>query len=288
MSELRDRLKNVDFTDLYDEKDVEIDVAGTIDRIPKESIYSTKQVRTKFDEEALSGLSVSLEVNGQEQPIIVDKFDGKGYRIQKGERRWRAAMMNDKITHLDCIQRERSTGDIFGQLTENIQRENLNALELAHAFVEAKETHDITSRMLAYKLGKTKGYISKHITALTSHEFILDAFDAGLLGDVETINELRKAAKLDTKRVRTVVALGEPITREAAIALKDEITKKKNVVHREKDTWTTKPLGQFKLKKMKADFSLNESGEICRITLKHQSEEILADIEKYIEQRLKQ
>ncbi|GAJ73372.1 chromosome (plasmid) partitioning protein ParB [Vibrio sp. JCM 18904] len=147
---LRDRIKLSDLDNLLDESAVEIRDAAKVLAIPKDSLYSVEQVREEFNDESLLELCESLEENGQIQPVVVYPFDGKGYKIQEGERRWRAAMLSDKLTHVECIVREK--GDIFGQLIENIQREDLTAIELGKAFDQAKKKHNLDNRGLAKRL----------------------------------------------------------------------------------------------------------------------------------------
>ena len=220
---LRDRAKDLTMDDLLDETEVKVSNAeGQFLKIPKDSIYSENQVRKNFDPVSIKEMGLSLEINGQEQPIIVSPLDPKGYCIQKGERRWRGALSNPKVTHLDCIVRK--PGDIFGQLTENIQREDLSPIELGEALKEAKERHGINNRELSTRLGKPESYISKYLSVVKSPSFILDAYKNGTIGDAETINELRKAAELDTDKTQELVLSNKTITREEAIRFKKELS----------------------------------------------------------------
>ncbi|EJL6856576.1 ParB/RepB/Spo0J family partition protein [Vibrio alginolyticus] len=215
---LRDRIKLSDLDNLLDESAVEIRDAAKVLAIPKDSLYSVEQVREEFNDESLLELCESLEENGQIQPVVVYPFDGKGYKIQEGERRWRAAMLSDKLTHVECIIREK--GDIFGQLIENIQREDLTAIELGKAFDQAKKKHNLDNRGLAKRLGKSDGYISKYLNVLKAPDFVLEAFKKGIIGDVESINELRKATVDNSERVREALESGEKLTRQDCIKLR--------------------------------------------------------------------
>lgn len=225
---LRDRAQGLSMDDLLDESDVKIrDAKGLFLRIPKDSIYSENQVRKNFDPISIKEMGLSLEINGQEQPIIVSPLDSKGYCIQKGERRWRGALSNPNVTHLDCIVRE--PGDIFGQLTENIQREDLTPIELGEAFKEAKKIYGLNNRELSARLGKPESYISKYLGVVKSPDFILDAYMNGIVGDVESINELRKAAELNIDKTQELLKLGKVVTREEAIRFKKELNSPKDV-----------------------------------------------------------
>ncbi|EGR0375101.1 ParB/RepB/Spo0J family partition protein [Vibrio parahaemolyticus] len=215
---LRDRIKLSDLDNLLDESAVEIRDAAKVLAIPKDSLYSVEQVREEFNDESLLELCESLEENGQIQPVVVYPFDGKGYKIQEGERRWRATMLSDKLTHVECIVREK--GDIFGQLIENIQREDLTPIELGKAFDQAKKKHNLDNRGLAKRLGKSDGYISKYLNVLKAPDFVLEAFQKGIIGDVESINELRKATIDNSERVREALESGEKLTRQDCVKLR--------------------------------------------------------------------
>ncbi len=220
---LRDRAKGLSMDDILDESEVKVsDAEGLFLKIPKDSIYSENQVRKNFDPVSIKEMGLSLEVNGQEQPIIVSPLDSKGYCIQKGERRWRGALSNPNVTHLDCIVRK--PGDIFGQLTENIQREDLTPIELGEAFKEAKNSYGLNNRELSTRLGKPESYVSKFLGVTRSPQFILDAYTNGIIGDVESINELRKAAELDIDKTRELLESGKVVTREDAICFKKALS----------------------------------------------------------------
>ncbi|ANU39485.1 ParB/RepB/Spo0J family partition protein [Vibrio scophthalmi] len=223
---LRDRAQGITMDDILDESAVKLRSGkGQYLSIPKDSIYSGKQIRKRFEPKSIEEMGLSLEINGQEQPIVVSPLDSKGYKIQKGERRWRGAMSNPNVTHLDCIIR--SDGDILGQITENIQREDLDPIELSEAFHEAKKTFTFNNRQLAQKLGKTEAYISKYLSVIKAPSFVLDAFEKGIIGDVESINELRKAAEIDKDKTQRLLSSTDLVSREDAIKFKKQLSKAK-------------------------------------------------------------
>lgn len=245
-----------DMEALSNEQDVRITDAGEYKNIPKDSLYSAKQVRTEFNEEKLLELCISLEEQGQIQPIVVSKFDGKGYLIQKGERRWRAAMMSGKITHVQCIVKDK--GDILEQIAENLLRDDLTPLELGRGFQEAKELHDLNNKELAEKLGKSPTFISKHLTAIEAPSYIIDAFEKGIIGDVETINTLRGGSvSFGEDAIRGALEAGEPVTRKDARELVNGLGNKARNEHlkkekeeREKSKGSSQPKPQTKHQKV--------------------------------------
>lgn len=159
------------------------------------------QPRKSFKEEALRDLANSIVENGVIQPIIVAKR-GTGYRIVAGERRWRAARLAGK-TVIPAIIRELSDLETMEQaLIENIQREDLNAIEEAYAMDNLMKEHGLTQELLSKKLGKSRPAIANTIRLInidmSIQDFIrngdLSAGHARALLALESGEEQRKAA----------------------------------------------------------------------------------------------
>lgn len=114
-----------------------------------------KQPRMTFDEESLGELAESIKRDGMQEPIIVRKV-GKKYEIVSGERRVRASIMAD-IETVSAICRDVSDADMLKLgLIENIQREDLNAIELAHAYQALIDESKWTQEQLAEEIGKKR------------------------------------------------------------------------------------------------------------------------------------
>ena len=124
------------------------------------------QPRSVFDEKALKELAQSIKENGLIQPIVVCKKGTEEYEIIAGERRWRAAgmaglhqvpvwFMNDKQI------KEKSRAVLA--LVENIQRQNLNCLEVARAYKNIIEKHHFTQEQLAGQLGVSRSSVANHL-----------------------------------------------------------------------------------------------------------------------------
>ncbi|WP_425628632.1 ParB/RepB/Spo0J family partition protein [Vibrio neptunius] len=203
--------------DLLDESDVEVLQGETIYRIPKSEIYSIEQIRKQFDEASIEEMANSLEIEGQIQPIIVSERDGRGYCIEKGERRWRGALSNDNITHLDCIIRARGT--IWGQLAENIIREDLTPFEVGMAIIEGKQQHQLDNQGVAKRLGMSVPKVSAFVNATLAPTVVKQAYQDGLIGDVDSINCLRIAHELDPKATEQLLASSHGVSRKQAQAL---------------------------------------------------------------------
>src|SRR5574344_2405039 len=117
------------------------------------------QPRKKFDDDALNELSESIKEHGVFQPIIVKKSI-KGYEIIAGERRFRASKLAGKET-IPAIIRDFSDEQMMEiALLENLQRENLNAIEEAIAYKSMIEKLNMTQEELSKKVGKSRSHIT--------------------------------------------------------------------------------------------------------------------------------
>src|SRR5437763_8199445 len=92
------------------------------------------QPRMNFNEERLEELAQPIKANGVIQPLLVRRVDGGRYQIVAGERRWRAAQRAG-LSKVPCVIKEISEDKMLElALVENIQRQELNAIEEAHAY----------------------------------------------------------------------------------------------------------------------------------------------------------
>jgi len=139
------------------------------------------QPRRYFDEIRILELSESIRANGVLQPLLVRR-DGEGYAIVAGERRWRAAQRAG-LRELPCIVRDVSDPQAFElALIENIQREDLNAIEEAEAYQRLIEYHGLTQEELAQRVGKDRSTIANALRLLRLPEPIKLAMSSGALG----------------------------------------------------------------------------------------------------------
>ncbi len=123
------------------------------------------QPRQVFDEDALNELAASIKEHGVFQPIIVKKSI-KGYEIIAGERRCKASKLVG-LTKIPAIVREFDDTEMMEiALLENLQRENLNAIEEATAYVKIMEAKNLTHEELAKVLGKSQSYVTNTIGLL--------------------------------------------------------------------------------------------------------------------------
>ena len=168
-----------------------------LDRIER----NPNQPRTSFDEEQLGELAASIAVHGILQPIVVRPMADGGYQLIAGERRLRAA----RLAGLDTIPA--ITRDTDGEetslelaLIENIQRENLNPIETAHAYRELIDRFGLTHEAVARQVGKSRVAISNSLRLLDLADETRQAIIDGRISEGHgralaaiTIGELQRA-----------------------------------------------------------------------------------------------
>jgi len=138
------------------------------------------QPRRRFDPEALRQLSASIRAEGVMQPVIVRPV-GDGYQLVAGERRWRAAC-EAELSSIPAIIRQLSDQQVAEwAIIENLQREDLNPIERAHAFHDLIQTHRLSHEQVAERIGVDRSTISNTLRLLTLHEDIQAWVVDGLL-----------------------------------------------------------------------------------------------------------
>lgn len=151
----------------------EIDIA---DIVPNPS-----QPRTQFDEEALDELADSIRQLGVIQPVTVRKSDNGKYSIISGERRWRAAQRADLKT-LPAYIREVDDETLYAMaLVENIQRQDLNAIEIALGYQRLIDECHLTQDALSERVGKKRSSISNYLRLLKLPDEVQLALKEGLV-----------------------------------------------------------------------------------------------------------
>lgn len=130
--------------------------------------------RQSFDEQALAELAESISKHGILQPIVVAKREG-GYEILAGERRWRAAKRL-QLPKVPVVVRSKGEPQEVAQLRliENIQREDLNPLELAAGYRSLIDDFDLTQEQVAEQVGKDRSSVANCLRLLTLPQAIQD------------------------------------------------------------------------------------------------------------------
>ena len=156
------------------------------------------QPRREFDDEALSELAESIKQLGVIQPITLKRMEDGRYMIISGERRWRASQMAGLET-LPAYIREVDDENLHAMaLVENIQREDLNAIEIALGMQRLIEECGLTQEAMAEKVGKKRSTVSNYMRLLALPSEVQLAIKEGLvsMGHAKAIAALDKEAQL--------------------------------------------------------------------------------------------
>ena len=139
---------------------------GNVRDIEIARIYpNPQQPRSLFDEDALDELTASIRVHGVISPILVRKIEG-GYQLIAGERRWRAAQ-RAQLHHIPALIKDADDAESAEvALIENIQREDLNAIEEADAYRKLIDRHGLTQEQLSGLVSKSRSHIANLLRLL--------------------------------------------------------------------------------------------------------------------------
>ena len=124
------------------------------------------QPRREFDSDALQELAGSIRELGIIQPITVRKVDGGRYQIIAGERRWRASQLAGLQKIPAYIVTVEDQGVMEMALVENIQREDLNAIEIALAYQHLAEASGMTQAKISERVGKSRAAVTNYMRLL--------------------------------------------------------------------------------------------------------------------------
>ena len=139
----------------------------SIQELPLEKIApNPDQPRKHFEQEALEELAASLKALGRVQPITVQALPSGSYQIISGERRWRAAQMAGLKTLPAYIRATQPSELLELALIENIQREDLNAIEVALAYQQLTEQYGLSQSKVAERVGKKRVTVTNYIRLL--------------------------------------------------------------------------------------------------------------------------
>lgn len=141
--------------------------SSSINEVPLSQIHANPdQPRRDFDEESLKELSDSIREIGIIQPITLRKIKDRDYQIIAGERRFRAAQLAGQKTIPAYVRTADDENVMEMALIENIQREDLNAMEVALACQNLLEVYNMTQERLSTRIGKKRATIANYIRLL--------------------------------------------------------------------------------------------------------------------------
>ena len=152
---------------LIDSGEVRTQGSSSINEVAISQISpNPNQPRREFDQEALQELANSIAEIGIVQPITLRQIDSEHYQIIAGERRWRASQLAG-LTSMPAYIRTANDEDVMEMaLVENIQREDLNAIEIALAYQHLAETTGMTQEKISQRVGKSRTAVTNFIRLL--------------------------------------------------------------------------------------------------------------------------
>jgi ParB family chromosome partitioning protein len=245
------------------------------------------QPRTKFDEETLKELAESIKEIGLIQPITLRKVAEDKYQIIAGERRFRAAQLAGLEAIPAYIRKAKDEGMLEMALVENIQREDLDAIEIALSYQRLLEELEFTQEELSTRVGKKRSTIANYLRLLKLPAII----QRGLIDAQITMGHARAIINIENSETQTliynqIVKMGLSVRRVEEIVRNLNNKEVKEPVDGEKQKF---PKEYQSLKKQldkifnsKVDFSMNNNGK-GKIVIPFKSSAELDRIVKIIE-----
>jgi ParB family chromosome partitioning protein len=141
------------------------------------------QPRQYFDPTALEELAQSIREHGVIEPLVVRRIGQDRFEIIAGERRWRASQKAGR-KEVPVVVRDTASEDVFElALIENVQREDLNPIELAEGLQRLIDEHDYTQEMLAKRIGKDRSTLANALRLLKLPEAVRKRVTTGELSE---------------------------------------------------------------------------------------------------------
>lgn len=247
----------------------------SITSIPLDKIKARdNQPRKSFDDDSLNDLAASIKEYGLLNPIVLTKKSDH-YEILAGERRYRASKLAG-LEEIDAIVKEFEQKDVdVLSLVENIQREDLKALEEAQAYQKLSKDHKMTQEQIAKTVGKSRSYIANTLRLLNLYDIEKRALNDG---------------KISPSQARTLLSIEDPNQR--SLSLNDFINGSTNIrkVERKISTKTEKKesgpniddilfedLEEKFMDKLGSKVNVKKSGKAYKVTIDCYS---IEDVEK--------
>jgi len=158
---------------------VDVKSYSDIQKIDINKVYANpNQPRKNFDKESLNELAESIRLHGLIQPIIVNQMED-GYMIIAGERRFRACKLCG-LKEIDAIVKQYSNKLVAEiAIIENLQREDLNPVEVAKGIKQLMEEYGLTQEKVSERLGKSRSAIANTLRILTLYPEVLELVEKG-------------------------------------------------------------------------------------------------------------
>lgn len=244
------------------------------------------QPRRDFDEEALAELADSIAQHGVLQPLLVRPVGTDFYQIVAGERRWRASRMAG-LQEIPVVIRELTDNEVMEiALIENLQREDLSAVEEAQGYKSLMETYNMTQEEIAKSMGKSRSSIANSLRILTLPENVVDMISKGLLSGGHAKALLSLKDDNDIEKVSNLIVEKELSVRETekfCKALNEDKGKKKSKKKLDRNPFFDEvelSLKQFLGRKVKV---INSSKNKGILQIEFYNDEDLAEIARCLE-----
>lgn len=217
-------------------------------------IPNKDQPRTNFDPDSLHELSLSIKENGIIEPLVVVQ-KGNEYELIAGERRLRASKLAELQKVPVIIKEVTDKQKSLLAIIENLQREDLGAIELATSYKKAMDSYDLTQEQLAKKLGKARSSIANCLRLLSLPE------------------EVKEIAQDNTRKVTSghLKIIASIKDKEKAILLTKE-TVEKNLTVQKLKSLSSEKKEKPKDESISKSENLKELDSVCKIALKESKE----------------
>lgn len=207
------------------------EISGTKDRIPGISLVDVEaiipnqfQPRRDFDQQALSDLATSIAANGIIQPLVVRKSPEGKFLLIAGERRLRAAKLAG-LKQVPVVVRKSGDKEALEiALVENIQREDLNCVDVALSYFQLMEDFRLTQEEVAVRVGKDRATVANHLRLLKLPEAFITDLRTGKLSFGHGKALLSIADPLKRDQIRQKVLAGHLSVRETEKLIAQELT----------------------------------------------------------------
>ncbi len=242
-------------TDITSKKIGDVTVAGSVTNIAISEIEANPfQPRTEFEKDSLIELANSIREQGIIQPITVRKLGYDKYQIISGERRFRASQLAG-LTHIPAyIRIANDVAMLEMALVENIQRENLNPLEIAISYKRLVEECSITQEELSTRVGKDRTTVTNYLRLLKLPAEI----QKGLKANQVTMGHARALLGIEHEETQLKV-YREIVKNELSVRAIEEIAKEKKGKKRTKVKTLLSPEQEKFVEELRGHFGKNIS-----------------------------
>lgn len=239
------------------------------------------QPRKNFDKEKLDELATSIKEHGVISPLIVTELGNGRYKIIAGERRWRASRIAG-ITEVPVIIKEYTDKEIMEiALIENLQREDLNIVEVAKGYKQLIEEFSLTQEQLAERMGKSRSAVTNALRILNLPKEVIDLLEQ----DKISFGHARALAAIENKKIIVDIAKeaaekGLSVREVEKLAAKAssperEVTKKEKDIH-------LKALEEKISKELSRKIKISQGKNKGKIEIEYYSDEDLENIIKML------